>query len=130
MGSHAGWNAANTFKGELCSQPGCEGRLTALYHTTLSAPYPWAQIGFTKSTIKCKQVGIVAVSWDVAQPFCPACGWHSDDKSEATKSEAIMRLMRSLVMRGVRPSEVQLIVGNAVSVIDVLAATYPEIESD
>lgn len=128
MGSHAGWERANSFEGDPCTQPGCKGKLTALYDVVMSAPHPWQQVGFSKTTIKCKSVGIVAVTWETVAPFCPACGWHSENRREATKSEAIMRLMRALVMRGVAPSEVQRIVGDAVSVIDVLAATHPEIE--
>ena len=41
-----------------------------------------------------------------------------------------MRLMRALILRGVPPSEVQQIVGDAVSVVDVLAATHPEVDED
>ena len=128
MPSHASWKKADAFEGQPCAQADCKGKLTALYHLTLSAPYPFNDIGFTKTTIKCKNVGLVACNWDLAHPFCPACGWHSENRREASKSEAIMRLMRALVMRGVPASEVQQLVGNSVSVIDVLAATYPDIE--
>ncbi|HET6494513.1 MAG TPA: hypothetical protein VFH61_04000 [Thermoleophilia bacterium] len=128
MSSHAGWAKANTFAGDPCPRRGCKGKLNALYQLTVSAPYPFDAIGFTKSTIKSKQIGIVACQWELAHPFCPVCQWHSENTRESTKNEAIIRLMRALVMRGVAPSEVQRIVGDAVSVIDVLAATHPEID--
>jgi len=122
------WDRANTCKGGPCPTAGCKGRLTALYQLTLSAPWPFDSVGFTKTTIKSKQIGVVAVHWELAQPFCPICLWRSDNTREATKNEAIIRLMRALVLRGVPPSDVQRIVGDAVSVIDVLAATHPEID--
>jgi len=128
--SHECWKKASAFNGYPCPTRGCAGKLTALYQLTLSAPFPFDQFGFTKTTIKCKKVGIIAVNWATAQPFCPSCGWREDLNREATKSEAIMRLMRALIMRGVAPSDVQRIVGDSVSVIDVLAATHPEVEPD
>lgn len=128
MSGRAGWTKANNFDGDPCPAPGCEGKLAALYNVVLSAPYDWRQVGFTKSTIKCKNIGVTAVMWEWARPFCPTCGWNDGLTGQESKSATIMRLMRALIMRGVPPSEVQQIVGDAVSAIDVLAATHPEIE--
>ncbi len=119
---------ASEFEAVPCPDCGCA--LTALYQVTISAPYPFEKIGLTKTTIKSRVVGVVATTWETAQPFCANCGWHGDDSQEAGRSEVILRLMRELITRGVPASEVQRIVGPAVSSVDVLAATYPKIASD
>jgi hypothetical protein len=122
------WQKANETEGMPCSQ--CGAPLHALYNVTLSAPWPWDNVGFTKGTIKTTKVGIVAASWDTAQPFCASCGHRDEDHREAAKSEVILRLMRELIIRGASPSEVQKLVGSSTSSIDVLAATYPKIAQD
>lgn len=119
---------ASDFQAEPCRGCGCA--LTALYQVTVSAPYPFEQVGLTKTTVKSARVGIVATTWETAQPFCANCGWHGDDTQEAGRSEVILRLMRELITRGVSASEVQKLVGSAVSSVDVLAATYPKAASD
>ena len=111
---------------EAAPCPSCGCALTALYQVTMSAPYPFRELGFSKQTIKSARVGVVATTWETASPFCANCGWHGDDNAEAGRSEVILRLMRELIQRGVKPSEVQRIVQGAVSSIDVLAATYPK----
>lgn len=124
--SNSAWKQAVEAEPAPCPQPNCPGRLAGFYHVTMAAPYPFEQIGFTKSSIKSKSVGIVATAWDAASVYCPTCGWRPEDRREAAKSEIITRLMRALILRGVKPSEVQRIVGSGVSVIDVLAATHPD----
>lgn len=116
---------ANEAEAQPCPQPGCPGKLAGLYHATLAAPYPWRGVGFSKATIKSPRVGITAVIWESTQVYCPACGWHPENRFQAVGSEIIMRLMRALILRGTPPSEIQRIVGDGVSVIDVLAASYP-----
>jgi hypothetical protein len=107
-----------------CPKRGCDGALAAFYNLTTLAPYPWRTVGFNKLTIRDAKVKIYAVNWEDVEPFCPKCGWHSDHE-EGTKMQIIVRLTRALVNRGASPSDVQTLVGNAVSTVDVLAATYP-----
>jgi len=126
MAKDKNWSKANEFEACPCPAPGCDGKLVALYNVTMSAPYPWEGVGFTKSSIKTSRVQIVAASWELAQPFCPSCGWRSKDTRESAKSEAILRLMRALILKGVSAAEIQAIVGDSTSTIDVLAATHPD----
>lgn len=125
MGSSTAIKRANEFQAAPCPQPRCSGELTALYNLTMNAPYPWRSVGWTKETIKSRRVGIVACSWETETVFCPKCGYHQPRVADASRSETIMRLMRELILRGMKPSALQELVGNAVSTIDVLAATYP-----
>lgn len=117
---------AHETDGVLCQTPGCNGRMSAFYRLTLNAPWPWRQVGFTKAAIKSRKIGIVACDWDTVNPFCPQCGKHLD-RGALTKDDVIQRLMQELIMRGAKPSDVQELVGNAVSTIDVMAATYPKL---
>lgn len=99
--------------------------MSAFYHLTVNAPWPWSGVGFSKAAIKSKKIGIVACDWDTVNPFCPKCGKHLD-AGGGTKDDVIQRLMQALIMLGAKPSDVQDLVGNTVSTIDVLAATYPK----
>jgi hypothetical protein len=100
--------------------------MSAFYKLTLNAPWPWSQVGFSKDAIRSKSIGIVSCDWDTVNPFCPQCGKHLD-RGGLTKDDVIQRLMQALIIRGAKPSDVQDLVGNAVSTIDVLAATYPKL---
>lgn len=130
MAKDRSWNKANEFEPQPCPVENCSGTLAALYHVTLAAPFPWEQVGFTKSSIKTSRVQIVAAAWEQAQPFCSSCGWRSLDRRESTKSEAILRLMRALILRGASAAEIQQLVGDSTSTIDVLAATHPDPAGD
>jgi len=130
MGRDKNWSEANEFEAAPCPMPACDGHLAALYSVTMSAPYPWEQVGFTKSSIKTSRVQIVAAAWELAQPFCPSCGWRERERRESAKSEAILRLMRALILRGVSAAEIQAIVGDSTSTIDVMAATHPDPSDD
>ena len=126
MGSNNLVKKANDFEESPCPKRGCDGKLTAFYRLTVNAPWPWQQIGFSKETIKSRRIGITAVDWDQEMVFCPKCGWSERGNPDDKKSEIIMRMMRELVVRGMKPSEIQALVGNAVSTIDVLAAIHPD----
>lgn len=125
MGASTAHRRANDLEAAPCPQSGCEGSLSALYHLTVSAPFPFSGVGFSKEAIKSRRVGIVACNWDTETVFCARCGWHPQNEGAARRSEIIMRLMRELVLRGMKPSALQELVGSAVSTIDVLAASYP-----
>jgi hypothetical protein len=126
LGSNQIAKKANEFVENDCPVLQCKGKLTAFYRVTMNAPWPWQGIGFTKEAIKSRRVGITAVDWDQEMVFCPKCGWSERGNPEAKKSEIIMRMMRELVVRGMKPSEIQSLVGNAVSTIDVLGAIHPD----
>jgi hypothetical protein len=126
LGSNKATKKANEFEAADCPNLECSGKLSAFYRVTMNAPWPWQGIGFSKEVIKSRRVGITAVDWDQESPFCPQCGWSIRGNPDAKKSEIIMRLMRELVVRGMKPSALQALVGNAVSTIDVMAAIHPD----
>ena len=126
MAKDTAWKRANEAEADPCPQRGCKGKLAGLYNVTMAAPYPFRQVGFSKGAIRSNRVGITAVIWEATSVYCPTCGWHPEERREAAKSEIITRLMRELILHGVRPSRVQEVVGSGVSAIDVLAATHPD----
>ena len=106
--------------------PGCGAALNALYHVTVCAPFPFSP-GFTKAAFRASTVSIVAADHDLVKPWCGHCGWRETNHAR-TQSDVIQTLMRELIDRGMKPSELQgLLQQSTVSAVDVLAATYPKI---
>ena len=117
------WKEASEAKGNPC--PKCGAELHAFYKVTLCAPYPFTP-GFSKSALRAKTVSIVAADHDLTHPMCIGCGWH--DEPAKTEADVILTLMRELVHRGMKPSELQsLLHQSPVGAVDLLAATYPKI---
>jgi hypothetical protein len=104
--------------------PGCSQPLIALYHITVCAPHPFP--GFTKAAFRASTVSIVAADHDLTAPFCGHCGWTKD--APKSQSDVIQTLMRELIERGMKPTDLQgLLKESNTSAVDMLAACHPKL---
>jgi len=112
-------------KGAPC--PGCQQPLLALYHVTVCAPHPFPE--FTKAAFRAKTVSIVSANHDLTAPFCGHCGW--TEAAPKTQSDVIQALMRELIDRGMKPTDLQgLLKESKTSAVDMLAACYPKLSEE
>lgn len=107
--------------------PNCTKPLNALYHLTVCAPYPF--VAFTKAAFRAKTVTIVAADHDLIKPWCGHCGW--TEAAPKSQSDVIQTLMRELIDRGMKPTDLQgLLKESKTSAVDMLAACHPKLSEE
>jgi len=117
------WREANEAEGMPC--PSCGAAVHAFYRVTVCAPYPF--VTFTKASMRSKNLSIVAVDHDLVTPMCVGCGWR-ETRTMRTKSDVIQTLMRELINRGMKPSDLQALLNKSpVGAVDLMAAAYPKL---